>query len=191
MLERTVANTKVERARLFINLMTEAFAGQEHYLDKIEYLVKTLDSMNFFTAPASANHHGNYEGGLFDHSYEMTLQLLDLTNKLGLVWPRQESPYVIGMFHDICKCDNYIYNEKLNKYEYNEKTTLPGHGDKSAIVAQKLWPLLEEEILCIRWHMGAYDDKENWNHLGTAIEKYPNVLYTHIADMIASKIKGI
>ena len=37
----------------------------------------------------------------------------------------------------------------------------------------------------------AYDEKENWNILGRAIEQYPNVLYTHTADMIASRIKGI
>ena len=95
------------------------------------------------------------------------------------------------MLHDICKCDSYIYNKELNKYEYNPNTPLAGHGDKSVIMTQNFWPLTEEEKLCIRWHMGAYDDKENWNHLGTAIEKYPNVLYTHVADMIASRIKGI
>ena len=191
MLERTLAETKVGRAKLFIALMTEAFKGDEHYLEKIEDFINVLDEMNYFTAPASAGHHGNYEGGLFDHSYETTLALLDLTEKLDLKWPRHESPYLIGMLHDICKCDNYIYNEELKKYEYNSNLTLSGHGDKSAILAQKIWPLLEEEILCIRWHMGAYDNKENWNYLGAAIEKYPNVLYTHTADMIASRIKGI
>ena len=46
-------------------------------------------------------------------------------------------------------------------------------------------------MLCIRWHMGAYDDEKNWNILGRAIEEYPNVLYTHTADMIASRVKGI
>ena len=51
--------------------------------------------------------------------------------------------------------------------------------------------LTEEEILCIRWHMGAYDDKENWNTIGAAIEKYPNVLFTHTADMMAARIVGI
>ena len=27
-----------------------------------------LEYNNFFTAPASTKYHGNYEGGLFDHS---------------------------------------------------------------------------------------------------------------------------
>ena len=51
--------------------------------------------------------------------------------------------------------------------------------------------LTDEEIACIRWHMGAFDDQKNWDYYGRAIEKYPNVLYTHTADMIASRIKGI
>ena len=46
-----------------------------------------------------------------------------------------------------------------------------------------------EELSCIRWHMGAFDDKENWNYYGAAIENYPNVLFTHTADMIAARIK--
>lgn len=40
--------------------------------------------------------------------------------------------------------------------------------------------------------MGAYErDTKMWEYYGRAIEKYPNVLFTHTADMIASKIIGI
>lgn len=50
----------------------------------------------------------------------------------------------------------------------------------------------DEEIACIRWHMGAYEtDTKMWNYYGRAIETFPNVLYTHTADMIASKIRGV
>ena len=191
MLEKTLATTKDGRAKKYIAIMSEAFKGEEHYLEKIEYLINVLNDMGFFTAPASANHHGNYEGGLFDHSYQTTLELLDLSEKNDLKWPRKESPYLIGMLHDICKCDDYIYNEETKNYEYNSDKLLSGHGDKSAILAQKLWPLLEEEILCIRWHMGAYDNKENYGSLNAAIKKYPNIIYVHLADMLASQIKGI
>ena len=52
-------------------------------------------------------------------------------------------------------------------------------------------PLTEEEKLCIRWHMGAFDDKENWNCYGAAIEKYQNVLWTHTADMVAARVQGV
>jgi hypothetical protein len=36
--------------------------------------------------------------------------------------------------------------------------------------------------------MGAFDDKERWSYYNHAIKLYPNVLYTHTADMIASAI---
>lgn len=40
--------------------------------------------------------------------------------------------------------------------------------------------------------MGAYEkDMKMWDYYGRAIEKYPNVLFTHTADMIASKILGV
>ena len=43
----------------------------------------------------------------------------------------------------------------------------------------------------IRWHMGAFDDRENWKYYSAAVKKYPNVLYTHVADMTASQIIGV
>ena len=39
--------------------------------------------------------------------------------------------------------------------------------------------------------MGAFDEKENWNSYGRACTQFPNVLYTHTADMIAARILGV
>jgi len=50
--------------------------------------------------------------------------------------------------------------------------------------------LTEEEMLCIRYHMGAFE-KEEWTEYGAAIEKYQNVLWTHHADMLASRVDGV
>lgn len=155
-------------------------------------LVPKLDEMGYFDQPASTRFHGAYEGGLFDHSLEVAKALMDLTDKLNLEWDRQSSPLVIGLFHDLCKCDNYVFDRESNKYIFNQDVILPGHGDKSVIMLQQLLLLTDEEIACIRWHMGSYEtDTKMWNYYGQAIEKYPNVLYTHMADMIASKIKGV
>lgn len=66
------------------------------------------------------------------------------------------------------------------------------HGALSVILAQRLISLTKEEIACIRWHMGAFEhDLTMWNYYGSAIEMYPNVLYSHTADMIASRIVGV
>ena len=174
--------TKDERILEFIQFMPniELFNHDE------------LEGLEFFTAPASTKYHGAYEGGLFDHSLETAKALVNLTDKLGLTWERPESPYIVGMFHDLCKCDNYVVDIETGKYIYNPDIIIPGHGEKSVMILQKFIDLTDEEIACIRWHMGAYEtDTKMWNYYGKAIEKYPNVLYTHTADMISSKIVGI
>ena len=76
-------------------------------------------------------------------------------------------------------------------YVLTDEPLLPGHGEKSVMMASRFTNLTDEEIMCIRWHMGAFDDSKNWNYYGKAVEKYPNVLYTHTADMYASRIKGV
>ena len=151
-----------------------------------------IGSIGFFDAPASTKYHGAYEGGLFDHSLATAKSLVELTEKLGLEWERPESPYIVGMYHDLCKCDNYVWDIETDKYKYNPEIIIPGHGEKSVMILQKFMRLTNEEIACIRWHMGAYEtDTKLWNYYGKAIEKYPNVLFTHTADMIASKILGV
>lgn len=156
----------------------------------INSMISKLDTLGFFTAPASIKYHGAYEGGLYDHCVEVTEQLLNLTEKLELKWEHERSPFVVGMFHDLCKCDSYKCTlDDFTKYAFNKDTLLNGHGEKSVILAQGLLiQLTQEEIACIRWHMGAFDDKENWGYYNYAISQYPNVLYTHTADMIASAI---
>lgn len=173
------------RVHSFDSLMSQAFSKSD-----VEALRFVLTQESFFSSPASTKYHGNYPGGLYDHSYMVTISLLNLTHRLGLAWSRKQSPYIVGMLHDMCKCDSYI-RKADGTYDYNTHTLLNGHGEKSVIMIQKFLTLTDEEIACIRWHMGAFDDKENWNRYGEAIEKYPNVLYTHTADMIASRIKGV
>lgn len=154
--------------------------------------VETLEELGFFTQPASTKYHGAYAGGLFDHSFLTAKALVELTEKLGLKWERSESPYIVGMYHDLCKCDNYVVDPETGKYIYNPDIIIPGHGDKSVMILQKYITLTDEEIACIRWHMGAYEtDTKLWDYYGKAIEKYPNVLFTHTADMMSSKILGV
>lgn len=121
----------------------------------------------------------------------MTKQLVRLTDKLGLKWQMRRSPVLVGMLHDLCKTEEY---EKCGEGWKHHR--LKGHGERSAALAEAILndtgalSLTEEERLCIRWHMGAFDDKENWNCYGAAIEEYQNVLWTHTADMVASRVLG-
>lgn len=154
-----------------------------------------LDANGFFSAPASTKYHGSYEGGLFDHSIAVMDALVDLTHDNHLHWQDVRSPFVVGMFHDLCKIDQYEvikYPEdpKVN-YSYRKDTLLTGHGDKSVTLLSQFMDLTEEERLCIHYHMGAFTERDEWRNYTDAVKKYPNVLWTHHADMIASHVKGI
>lgn len=159
-------------------------------------LMDWLIANDFFEKPAAIKHHGNHSGGLFEHSLAVTEYLLYLTERLNLEWQNPRSPYVIGMFHDICKIDDYIVNSSAeeNKADplgltwiWNNDRIISGHGDKSAMLLSQFINLTEEELMCIRFHMGAYET-EGWDAYDKAIRKYPNVLWTHTADMFASKV---
>lgn len=155
----------------------------------------------FFTSPASTKYHGVFPGGLYAHSKAMTLRLIELSDNNHLRWQRPESPIIIGMYHDLCKCDQYIERERLaplygtmsispvteKYYDYNTNTLIKGHGAKSVLILSTLMRLTEEEMLCIRYHMGPYE-KEEWAEYDMAIRKYQNVLWTNHADMLASKV---
>ena len=178
---------------------------KELYLERVKQFDETPlstmlseDSKNwllhngFFTAPASTKYHGCYEGGLFDHSYLVMENLVKLTELNRLEWERKESPYIVGLLHDLCKVNQYREMDvgEENPYEYRTDTLLTGHGDKSVMVASTLLQLTEEEMICIRYHMGAFTEKTEWDYYTRAVHKYPNVLWTHHADMIATHVCG-
>lgn len=169
-----------------------AFYMKMEGIDKL--LKKPFPIDQFVNGPASANYHGNYSGGLFEHSLTVGKQLSRLTASLNLKWDRPESPAIVGLFHDICKMN--VYKRKpmspTESWEYIPDNVLDGHGEKSVMMIQEYIDLTEEELLCIRWHMGAYEtDTSKWDVLGRAIDKYPNVLFAHTADMMASHIEGV
>lgn len=153
-------------------------------------LLQQLQNDGFFTAPASASHHGNYEGGLFDHSYAVAWKLHEYTDFLHLKWERSASPYLIGMLHDYCKTKLYTKQED-GTFTHTGNVILPGHGDASVILIQQFLDLTPEEIYCIRWHMGPFEGEKYWKGYSAACCAYENVLYTHTADMWASQVLGL
>lgn len=166
-----------------------------NYFDKITHgvfdemgVTEVLIDMGYFTAPASTCFHENYEGGLFEHSLKVAKELLHLTDALGLEWDRgdnQMAPMIVGLFHDLCKCDGYMIG-KDGVIARNPEQMLPGHGEKSLYLARDQIALTEEEAMCIRYHMGAFTDQSEWKYYTRAVRKYPNVLWTHTADMLAT-----
>lgn len=169
---------KMKRTEIFLELCGDFVPGE-----MFDWLMEN----GFFTAPASSRYHGNHQGGLFDHSLEVTNKLVSMTEEMQLQWSRPESPIIVGMFHDLCKIDEYRFTEFC--IEHSDRSLLKGHGDKSVMLLSLFMTLTEEEMLCIRFHMGAYQT-DDWDAYGRAIEKYQNVLWTHAADMFAARVRG-
>lgn len=155
--------------------------------EMLEWLVQN----GFFRSPASTKHHGSHEGGLFDHSIAVAKALVDMTVDNDLQWKDPRSPYIVGMFHDLCKIDSYKYIGGGLGYDWNDDTLFKGHGVKSVALLASLMKLTDEEVACIWYHMGAYTDKSEWNDYGRAVENFPNVLWTHHADMIAARVQKV
>ena len=172
----------------------------------INELMESLEKSDFFTAPASTKYHDAEEGGLCKHSLEVFGALcIEAEDKYST-----ETLAIVSLFHDVCKVGYYKIDYKNQKtYKENgskrdEKgrfdwETVPfytvedkfpyGHGEKSVLLLMDKLKLSTEEMMAIRWHMGAYEGQQAWNTLSTAYEKYPLALYLHIADMKSTYLK--
>lgn len=170
-----------------------------------------LHETDFFTAPASTQHHGASPGGLLVHSLNVYYRLRDIAirdlagkeepGKYRLSEEQEETVAIIALLHDVCKVGCYRLETKRRKnpetgrwedYEgYTYKDPLPlGHGEKSLYMIQRHMDLLPEEALAIRWHMGAYDDaaKTDNRALSAAMTASPWVWRLQEADMCAAWI---
>ena len=171
----------------------------------IDKLMKFIEEKSdFYTAPASTKYHLSCEGGLLQHSlnvYDALMQLKTVEPlRTALARHDNASIAIVALFHDLCKTMFYkvstrnVKNEETGKWEkvpyYTIEDTIPyGHGEKSVMMMESLQVrLTNAEKYAIRWHMGAYEPKENYNALNAAFERYPLALALHIADMVASNI---
>ena len=155
---------------------------------------ESLDRYGYFNQPASIGYHLAGYGGLVRHSINVTQRLVKLTDALGVKWPRSESPYLVGMLHDLVKCRCYRLKEEVDgkpKWEYIQPV-YPGHGACSVAIAAELGiQLVRDEIVAITFHMGMYGvgreytDKEFDNALRW---HGPQVLATIYADWWAARV---
>ena len=156
-----------------------------------------LGFWGYFYAPASKSHHLAVPGGLVQHSINVTTRLVALTKALRLKWPRPESPYLVGMLHDVVKVRSYIVDKTATtdasapKYIY-APSVYGGHGAASVmmVTSELQVSLYPEEALAIRWHMGAFglagDELKEYDW---ALKAFPALLIaTHTADMLAANV---
>ena len=159
------------------------------------FMEMRLDEIGYFGQPASKGHHLAEYGGLVKHSINVTNRLVKLTETMGVKWPRSESPYLVGMLHDLVKCRCYKFREEVNgkpKWDFIQPV-YPGHGACSAAIAAELGiQLIRDEIVAITYHMGnygvdsgEYTDVEFDNALHWHSQQ---IIATHMADWWAARV---
>ena len=155
---------------------------------------------DFFTAPASTRFHGNYEGGLCEHSINVYNNLKEYlarpyTKKLFENEYSDESIAIVALLHDLCKMNCYKTSFRNTKNEAGQWVKVPyfefednlpyGHGEKSVYIISGFMKLTREEAFAIRYHMG-FSTTDDPRNVGKAFEMYPLAFALSIADMEAS-----
>jgi hypothetical protein len=167
----------------------------------IEKVIEYLNTSDFFTAPASTKYHSSFEGGLAEHSLAVYRILEDKNDSFG---HRLSSDTVIisALLHDFCKINFYKKEmknvKKGTKIDYKGNTVANwveeevwvvdeqfpyGHGSKSVYLINKLIELTDQEALLINFHMAFTEPKDSWIHLNNALDKYPEIILLHTADL--------
>lgn len=159
-------------------------------------LLEYIKGTDFFTAPASTKYHGAHEGGLLTHSITVYQRLIKICEPKELE-RKMETITIVALLHDLCKANFYSSTERAvtrenggwSKQFYKIDDQLPlGHGEKSVFMVMQFMQLTIEEAMCIRWHMGGFDDASKGGSyaMSNAWERYPLAVKLHIADLLAT-----
>ncbi len=168
--------------------------GAEQFLDYLQG-----PNSDFFTAPASTRFHGDYYGGLVEHSLNVYYCLKDYLDRnrvkeeYGLNYTN-ETIALVALLHDVCKINVYktsTRNKKINGewhqvpyYEFDDQIPY-GHGEKSVYMITPFIKLTREEAFAIRYHMG-FSGSDPVNNVGKSFEMFPLVFALSTADMEAT-----
>ena len=162
-------------------------------------LLDWLEHTDFYEAPASTRFHGNYAGGLCEHSIHVWEELVRLLKAYPEVKVSGETAAIISLLHDLCKIGCYkteFRNVKEGNvwvkrpfYKFEEDFCFGGHGSKSVFLANRFMKLTDEEGVAIACHMGFADRAPGDYSLGNAYEQHPIAWLLHVADESATYIR--
>lgn len=162
-------------------------------------LLQWLESTDFFDAPASSRFHGDYAGGLCEHSVHVWEELVRLLKAYPEVKVSGETAAIASLLHDLCKIGCYkteLRNKKVNgvwvqqpMYVFQEDFCFGSHAGKSVYLIQKYMKLTDEEAVAINCHMGPWDRNPGDYSLGSAYEQWPLALLLHWADESATFVR--
>ena len=76
--------------------------------DGLEDFIKFLEATDFFTAPASTRFHGDYAGGLVEHSMKVYEILVEkVKNSPVKIDVSEDTLKIVALLHDVCKANFY------------------------------------------------------------------------------------
>lgn len=159
-------------------------------------VIEYLEESDFFVAPASTKYHGNYKGGLAEHSLNVH-EIFKRKNEIYDFGLSDDTVKITGLLHDICKTNFYTVSSRNVKKDgkwiqvpyYAVDDQVPfGHGEKSVILLQQFIRLSKEEVIIIRWHMGGYEPSQNYNSISNAWNMCKAGCALHTADLESSYI---
>lgn len=191
---------------------------KQQFIDKLlstrregmENVIKHLDRLGFFVAPASTKFHLSVKGGLMEHSWNVCNTALMLREQMIQMKPElaeklpEQSVIIASLLHDVCKSNIYKetllnrkndqgYWEKVPGYDVDYSGLPLGHGEKSVIMLLTLGlKLTKDEMLAIRWHMNAWElafqSTEQKSNIQKAREIAPLCTIIQAADGLATAL---
>lgn len=179
--------------------------------DEAESLKTWMKEHEFFTSPASTCFHGNYRGGLADHSLLVTVQALKLAlpvlENYGECKGEEngypvtaEDIFITSITHDFCKAGLYSSDYRNIKDENGNWTRSEyfsvcssnrnlGHGNESVLRLLECMPSLIKKryvIEAVSRHMGFSDLAPMESKNFSVFLQNPLVLLIQIADETAA-----
>jgi hypothetical protein len=151
----------------------------------IDYLLES----DYFTAPASTRFHSVSQGGLVQHSLNVTREF----SKENALWQKpipKDSVIISGLLHDLCKVGAYI--ETTRGYE-TVKDFPKGHGKLSVALIKDHILLTQQEKDLVLYHMSTFGifvyREYDTLTLHKAVMRTPQVQIFAAIDMMDSKRK--
>lgn len=179
--------------------------------DGMDDLIAYMEEIGFFTAPASGGNHSNGEGGLAEHSLNVSHMAEKLSVALiggaNITDEIRNSVVIAALLHDLGKCGDYgkqMYvpnmikdgkpTQKAPEQKYKQSEAKPwkrnpdllplDHATRSIKLATLFIDLTEDEEFAIRYHDGLYETA-NYGVKGNETQLY---MILHWADMWSSRV---
>ena len=184
--------TKLEKLHTFLfNTENPTVAQYKEIVEELSGL-KLPDSCNdFYIQPASTKFHGVHICGLARHSLFVYYYALKLAPAFNM--KEEDIDPIACIFHDLCKVGMYDYDKHM---AYTPKVSSDyitiQHGPETlrrlfhlGLTLSKAWEF------AVAYHMGSFGlGPDAQRDYSKAVQKYPEVLLLHTADMMASQLSN-